>query len=133
MKKANIEVFIDSWNRFNEDRESFNIVINPELNNRRQSDIWLINVKLTTDVFKRIAEGVTKQPDLNLCFFLEPKEMIYMKHIEQLQNNHPFINIGTIIKPTQYSRVDTFLKSVMNKKDMVTFDDKFDDIDFDFD
>ena len=132
MRKANIETFIKKWNDLNEDKESFEVVVNPSIDDERNSDIWIINRAITDEVFKDIEIGIKEIPNLSICFFLEVKEMKYINTIEYLREKYTFSTIGTVMKPTQYSRVDNFLKSVFNKKDMVTFDDNF-DFDFDFD
>ena len=131
MEKANIEVFIKSWNNLNVDKDSFNVIVNPSLSLINEADIWIVNKQLKAESFEIIEKNLIDKPNLSICFFLEAKEMSFIDVIEDLKENYPFSNIGTVIKPTQFSRVDSFLKSVISRKDMVTFDADFTDIDFD--
>lgn len=133
MEKTNIEVFVNSWNSLNEDRTPFHVIINPSLSNGNNAGIWLINKQLKAETFDVIKEHLDKKPNLSICFFLEAKEMSFIDVIDGLQNEYIFSTIGTVMKPTQFSRVDSFLKSVMSRRDMVTFDESdFNGIDFDF-
>lgn len=132
MEKANIEVFVENWNELNGTLDKFTVIKNPSLEDGVTSNIWLINKAINKDILIELKTNLIEYPDLNICFFLEPKEMNFIETIEELRIEYTFSTISTVVKPTQFSRIDSFLKSVLSKKDMITFDDNWDDIDFDF-
>ena len=70
MEKANIEVFIKSWNNLNVDKDSFNVIVNPSLSLINEADIWIVNKQLKAESFEIIEKNLIDKPNLSICFFL---------------------------------------------------------------
>lgn len=130
MQLTHIHEYITTWNDTHETDDQFFLYVDPDLTAHPDASVWLINVELDNSWFELVQQHLRLQPDMNICFFIEPQELRLFSYIKQLDDDFPFANIGTIVKPCQYNRVEQFLSSVKNKRGMVVFDDDWDNMDF---
>lgn len=134
MLNSHVITFIDQWNETHGDDKHITLLTSPDMRDEPGVDGWLLNVSLDNGWFEWLHSNLRLHPDMTVCFFIEPKELVLFSYIRQLEDDFPFASIGTILKPTQYANVKRFFDATLTKKKLPTFDDSaLDNFDFDID
>lgn len=91
-----------------------------------------IDKDMSKELLEEIRNHLKEHSEDSFCFLLSQPEMTFTNDIKALDEDFPFAQIGTVIKPTQYSSVEQFVLSHINKNDGIKFDvDEEWDIDLD--
>lgn len=127
-ERVDVKNFVTKWNDLRPDTPfDWAETMTPDV------PVCFVNVTLTKTVLDELQDYLKQKPDLAICLFMEQRERQFIPSIEKLERQYPFATIGTILKPTQYSRVGQFLASTLNRRGMVVVADDWDDFDFDID
>lgn len=128
-EKVNVNNFIETWNKLNGEDKSCNLVRVNDVKESKQADILLVNTHLSESFILSVESLLNSKPGISICFFVSPKEISLIERINNIEKENPLSCIGTILKPTQYSKVDKFIDATFKKKNTVEFDDNLDDFD----
>lgn len=118
---------ITEWIDTNTKLGEYELVRINELNKLNNVDIILFNAEINEFYINKIKRIIDESPGINICFFVSPKDISLIDELNRLGENNS--NIGTILKPTQYSKASEFMDSVISRKKPVVFEDNSDSFD----
>lgn len=128
-EKKFTEEIINEWMALNSDSEEYALSRTDKLISSVNYDILFVDTEIDSQVMEEIHEILNRKNDIDICFFVLPQDISSINELNGLEKKYVGSNIGTILKPIQFSKVDQFMNSTVQRAQNIVFDENTDGFD----
>lgn len=124
-----VEDIINEWLELNQKAGEYKLIKIDHLDHLNGVDILLFNAHINDARIDQIKGIINRLPNINICFFVSPKDISTISQLNELNCQYRNANIGTILKPVPFSKANEFMNSVVSRIKPLEFEDNSDDFD----
>lgn len=131
LNEVSVKRYINIWNREERENVKYEPIHVDSLMEIDDKGIVFFNKRINDSTFHLVDDFLTNNPSRNICFFVTPMDIKFINRLNNLGDKFEHANIGTILQPAQFSRVEQFLLSSINRTEALELEDGWEEFTFD--